>query len=433
MSLINDMLRDLDRRGVKNEAAHDDSGALEPALVNSERSGVGPLRVAVAFVLASLAVLLWHQWASAPVAAPEQAPMAPQEITIRPAPLTQPESIPAAAFEPEPEPERSAPETQELQQARISRLLAQAERALERDRLTLPRDDNAYARYGEILQLSPEHSEALAGIERIVGRYLELTEIRLARDDWASAQALLSRAQSINPNHPALAAMEQRIQTKQTAERTASVELQADTHSATGTRLEVTRNTAREDQRQSRQAHELVQQGRDREARMQLEQFLAAQPHSPYSSAELVSIYIDQGEIEAALAQLEQTELLSGEDTRLRARIDLAQGQAQRAIERLEAALAEAHENERYRALLAGLYYRGGYHAQAASAYRRLLDSFTAQPNYWLGLALALDAQQHSASAVEAYRRALSSDHYHTPDNREVRDYIEQRLAALNR
>lgn len=455
MSLINDMLRDLDRRGAKNAGAPDADDTLAPRAVNIERAGNWLLWVVAVFALAGSAVLLGYLGSSTAAPALEQAPLVRVESALAPQPVSQPQH--AEAPEPAPVPERPALEiperptlkTAEPEQALIDRLLAQAERALGRDRLTLPSDDNAYDRYEKVLELRPEHPEARAGIERIVRRYLELTEIRLTGNDWASAQALLNRAQMIDPKHPALAAMGQRVQTKKAAARTASVEAKSqasniaptrsdETHQDNKThqdeaRLDVTRNMDREDQRRSRQAQELVQQGRHQEAREQLEQFLSAHPHSPYSSAELVSIYIDLGEVEAALARLEQSELLAGEHTRLRARVDLAKAQTARAIERLEAGLSEAQDNERYRALLAGLYYRAERYAEAASGYRRLLDSFGAQPSYWLGLALALDAQQQDASAAEAYRRALASGYYDAPDRGDVRDYITQRLGALSR
>lgn len=426
MSLLNDMLRDLERRGAKDSKA--DSAEL--TAVTREQANRWPRWLAVAVVLAGSVALVWGNWAKeqAPTASSER--LSDQTFELAPTAKAEPvvQSLPASNAMPGrtdgPKLDQVAPAAQSPHQVTIDNLIAEAKRAMERDRLTSPSDDNAYDRYQQILLLSPEHPQALAGIERIVRRYETLIEHRLDHNEWARADTLLHRAKMIDPNHPAMAALEQRLHTKQTADKTGSVE---EAH------LEVTRNAASEDQYQSRQAQEALQQGRYREARERLEAFVAAQPNAPYSNAKLVSIYIDQGEIEAALKQLEWAEFPTGERTRLRARVDLVQGRPELAIERLEADLNEAQPNERYRALLAGLYYQSDRHAEATSAYRRLLESFGDRPAYWLGLALALDAQQHEASASAAYRHALDSGHYDTPDNRNVRDYITQRLVALSR
>ncbi|MDQ2075224.1 tetratricopeptide repeat protein [Marinimicrobium sp. ABcell2] len=460
MSLVNDMLRDLDRRGVK--VARSDSQGPEPerAVVDGRHSSPKPWLAAVAaFVFVGVGLLGWNvlSGSSSP-----QAPNVPEVSDVQervietPREPNGPAEVLAALDIPGPEPEPELEAVEEpieevleltaLQNAKIGRLLAEAELALGRDRLTSPIEDNAFSRYREILSLSPEHPEALAGIERITRRYLDLTEGHLERNDLERAEVMLRRARTVQQNHPGIvqlaeqlaAASEARPEESQPAptSRQAAVNTTANTtgENAPEQHLEVTRTAARQDERIAREARELLQQGRHHSARLRLEKWLEQHPDSVHSATELAGIYIDQGNIEAAQALLDEAEFLStGERTRLRARLALVQGQPEEAIALLEADLPEADDNEPYRSLLAGLYYRADRHAEAASAYRRLLDNFGAKPGYWLGLALALDAQQQHASAVESYRRALTSGHYDTRENREVRDYIEQRITTLTR
>jgi tetratricopeptide (TPR) repeat protein len=93
----------------------------------------------------------------------------------------------------------------------------------------------------------------------------------------------------------------------------------------------------------------------------------------------------------------------------------------------LEGNLAQAQRDEDYRALLAAVQHKQGAYESSANQYRRLLGDFGERPVYWLGLALALDAQGEYSSAVEAYRRARAGQ------QSAVLNYIDQRIAALAR
>jgi type II secretory pathway predicted ATPase ExeA len=94
--------------------------------------------------------------------------------------------------------------------ARIARLLAQAERAMERNRLTVPAGDNAYGHYRAALRLDPGNPEARAGVRGIVTRYQGLAQQRLRKGDLSGARRFAARGLTISPRDPKLLAIKRK-------------------------------------------------------------------------------------------------------------------------------------------------------------------------------------------------------------------------------
>ena len=90
----------------------------------------------------------------------------------------------------------------DLTEANIQQLLSSADAAIEKNRLTTPADDNAFDRYTLILTLNPSNSGARAGINRIVEKYLAWALDNAERSDLKKARYFVSLADSIDPNHP---------------------------------------------------------------------------------------------------------------------------------------------------------------------------------------------------------------------------------------
>ena len=94
---------------------------------------------------------------------------------------------------------------------RINTLLAQAERALSRKRLTTPLDDNAYYRYLQVLSLEPKNQAAQLGIQKIVETYLAWSIEAIEAGRYRRATDMLNKARSIDEQHPSIEALETRI------------------------------------------------------------------------------------------------------------------------------------------------------------------------------------------------------------------------------
>ncbi len=89
---------------------------------------------------------------------------------------------------------------EQASEPRIKELLASAESALQRGRLTRPAKQNALHYYRQILALIPGHSEALAGVEKVRSRYEGIVRRALAAEDATRARDSFEVLQSIAAN-----------------------------------------------------------------------------------------------------------------------------------------------------------------------------------------------------------------------------------------
>lgn len=344
------------------------------------------------------------------------------------------------------------------QLAAIAPWLKLAGNALAQDRLTSPVEDSAWHYYQQVLAIEPQHSQALQGLAAITARYLQLANDALQQQELVRAHTLLRRAKLVTPENEGVAKFEALLTQVQTTEPSQSVNAlptdqqaekpagnieqgvamsaQPDSYSlpeqttVVAPQLQVTPNRDWQDQQAAAQARAFMQQGQVQRARMQLENFLQQHGASVHSSQLLCQIYLDQGElVKAAQLLLDADQWPVSERVRMRAQMHIAQGNNAEALTLLEANLAKAENDERYRALLASLYHTVGNYHESIASYRRLISVFGEKSAYWLGLALALDALEQNTTALEAYRRAYQFQ----PLQAEVNKYIEQRVAALSR
>ena len=95
------------------------------------------------------------------------------------------------------------------QQSEIERVIAdvlfEGLQALEDDRLLTPLEDNAYSRFQRVLALDNENQIAKEGVEKILLRYVALSQQASRRGLFDNAEELLGRAKFIDEDHPALA------------------------------------------------------------------------------------------------------------------------------------------------------------------------------------------------------------------------------------
>ncbi len=93
----------------------------------------------------------------------------------------------------------------ELQKkSNIGRLLSQADMALKENRLTMPKNNNAYYYYQRILELRPKHKQALEGITGIADAYADLAESRLDHFNYVAAKKYLRRGLAVQPENARL-------------------------------------------------------------------------------------------------------------------------------------------------------------------------------------------------------------------------------------
>lgn len=90
---------------------------------------------------------------------------------------------------------------------------------MQKQRLTTPLEDNAYFRYLQVLSRDPDNPDALLGISRIVETYLSWAVAALNRDQFGRASAMLTKANSVDENHPDLAPLWARLEAARQRER----------------------------------------------------------------------------------------------------------------------------------------------------------------------------------------------------------------------
>jgi hypothetical protein len=90
----------------------------------------------------------------------------------------------------------------------VSHWLALAEKAYAKDYLTTPAGINAYAYYGRVLLQEPDNRQALAGLEKIVQRYLSLALSSQRKGKAKQAKLFLQRANKVVPSHKDIAVVE---------------------------------------------------------------------------------------------------------------------------------------------------------------------------------------------------------------------------------
>ena len=137
---------------------------------------------------------------------PEPEPVVPHEIAPE---LAQPEELPEIEPEadqplivPEPEPPTAteAPPTAPDEDARrITALIKRGDQYFQRNRLTSPTGENAYAMYFAALAIDSNSEQAIAGIKNIENQYLKYGDENLTKKNLERAEYNYLKALTINP------------------------------------------------------------------------------------------------------------------------------------------------------------------------------------------------------------------------------------------
>ena len=94
----------------------------------------------------------------------------------------------------------------------VPRLLAAAEVDLKARRLTSPAGNNAWEKYQAVLNLDSGNPEAMAGVERVMGSYMELFGAAVEQEDFGKASDYLTRIRELHPDSPVLEGGMKRIE-----------------------------------------------------------------------------------------------------------------------------------------------------------------------------------------------------------------------------
>lgn len=117
----------------------------------------------------------------------------------------------------------------------------------------------------------------------------------------------------------------------------------------------------------------------------------------------------------------------SVELTSLNARLALLQGNTELALERIQSILPSMKEHPDFYTLKAAILRQASEPQQAGEIYEQLIAAVGSRPEWWLGLALSLQAQGYNNAAAQAYRH-VSTDLNANPG---LRIFAQEQLHQL--
>ena len=225
MSLVNDMLRDLEERWPNNpehgKSADLSEGGEPPGQSQQPHYGIRPSRRSskTPMLLAMMAVVTFalvvgigywildkpEQHSSVAVVSPlvqsVQQPKAEQTSAVV---SVDDSSAPAEAVTVAVVSEEVGGLVTAEIQLQIDKLLRAGNAALLIDRLTTPDYDNAYDRFRAVLSLNPTDAEGLQGLQRVQERYLEMLDKALSQGRNQSVPGLLRKARLVGVSQKTL-------------------------------------------------------------------------------------------------------------------------------------------------------------------------------------------------------------------------------------
>jgi MSHA biogenesis protein MshN len=172
------------------------------------------------------------------------------------------------------------------------------------------------------------------------------------------------------------------------------------------------------------------QQERLAEAQEGFEAALNLVPEHHSARQGLVSLLVRAGRFSEAERVLQEGVTLAPAQTGFTvtlARLQADRGDNARAIATLQAGLRYAQGNPDYLAFLAALLQGQGRHEEAIEQFQSALRARPSLGVWWLGLGMSLQAVNRTADAQEAYRLARTSNNLPP----ELAAYAEQRLRQL--
>lgn len=167
--------------------------------------------------------------------------------------------------------------------------------------------------------------------------------------------------------------------------------------------------------------------GRYTQAVTQLNAILVKYPHYSEAREALAAILTQKGDISAADKVLQKgIELQPGylPFIQLRAELLVSEGKLNPALKLMRSAAPSLATHLDYYSFIAALYQQVGEYKLSAKLYEQLLSINPNKAPWWIGLAIAFEAQEMPNEAANAFGRAYSSNEL-TP---ELRAFVEDRM-----
>lgn len=378
MSLVNDMLRDLDQR--RQEPNQSGLGAERLVPVGSRpakkdaKFSLFTFAVTIAITLSLImAFLYFRQAALVPPAAIQPA--------FTPAPVVTPaqESVQAAVVD-----------SQELE------IVTQ-----------------------RMQELEAQNRSLLAAQENLNLQALEVEQARVALNNSATELAE-ARAATTPPSSIAQASaavdqvdalvIENNSQAASSAAAVNAPEIVASLEPASTIRSPRELSFTEQDQLQSQDAMRLVANNQRDQAARQLLIYLGENPNAHQSRETLIKLALQGGDLNGAQTLLDAGLRVAPSRNgfrKLQARLFLSGGQAADAVQVLSARIPSVSDDFEFHDLLATAYLSTQDFANAAKTYEALVQQNRGEARWWYGLATSWDSLGRNRDATLAYEQAL--------------------------
>ncbi len=179
------------------------------------------------------------------------------------------------------------------------------------------------------------------------------------------------------------------------------------------------------------EALQLSTQGHSHEAIAILTDILARDPEYAPARESLASLFIAQGSPIKAQQVIKvglQQRPFYPAYVELKAKMLVNEGKIKQALYLLQLAPPALTTDPMYHAFIAALYQREGQPAFAEKLYEQLLSLQPNNATWWMGLGVALESMGKSTLAIEAYLKASNNDHL----SPELKIYAETRVHHLD-
>ncbi|MCW8993123.1 MAG: tetratricopeptide repeat protein [Gammaproteobacteria bacterium] len=173
-----------------------------------------------------------------------------------------------------------------------------------------------------------------------------------------------------------------------------------------------------------------LQQGDKHGAELQWQQALAIDPAHIAAREALSALYLSQSRRVEAAEQLQQGlqhHPGHGQLALLYARLQVENGDHAGAVRVMQHALQESPQNADFHAFLAAIYQRQGDYQNSIAAYQHALSQQPGQGIWWMGIGISLEKAGKGQEALSAYREAIDSSSL----SAQLRDYVNGRIKVL--
>ncbi len=446
MSLVNDMLRDLDERRRGPTAAGLGAEKLVP-VTNSRGAGRGIktlISVLGLLMLAAAVAFLGLQYFREPESFPDlpfqaalqQALQAPAERSAVPAPAAATASISTAAPA-EIAAASSVPTPQQLELEMIARRMEELEA---QNRALLEAQAQMAARSAaDPATLRPAAADGIDNVAQAGQLPAVIEQSVTPENQVAIAVDAGSQAADLGSIDPAFAdalAVDPALANQglaDTASQTfdpAAAQQSAAQQSAAPMRSPTELSFADQDKGKTQEALTLWGRNQRSEAVAALQGFIATNPQAHQSRETLAKLMLQQSDFAAVTILVQEGMAVAPEYAgyrKLQARLLLSSGMAEEAVRLLSDQAPPVSIDNEYHDLLATAQLSTMDFVGAAKSYQSLVQQNRNEARWWYGLAAAWDGQGREAEALQAYQQALNLPSLSAG----LRQRSEQRVAEL--